>query len=305
MKLHKVLFCLFLTTAIPVFSQIKGVIVDSKNQPIPYVSIAVANENIGTTSQDDGSFILRISNTSKTILFSALGYEKYSAKASNIQKVILQETKYPLDEVVLDTYKNKKQIVVGKIQSGGFRYSFSVNFHSVYYNRTQEMVAFPYIQKIKFYTKSKIDKANIRIRLVECNPDLSFGEEMFKQNQIVEVRKGTSSNILDLKELKLKIPEFGFYIVFEKLLVQKNKFNQEIKYTNISGEKVKAQKTQYQPDLAFVPTEINNYSYSPNGLNWKEGKKIQLENPKNFSNILMRKYDDNYLVPSIQLTLSN
>lgn len=39
-----------------VFSQIKGVVVDEKNQPIPYVSIWIEHENTGTSTEEDGSF---------------------------------------------------------------------------------------------------------------------------------------------------------------------------------------------------------------------------------------------------------
>ena len=58
------------------FSQIKGVVVDENDKPIPYVNIWVENENIGTTSQEDGTFVLNDSEVNKNLIFSAIGYKK-------------------------------------------------------------------------------------------------------------------------------------------------------------------------------------------------------------------------------------
>jgi hypothetical protein len=38
------------------YSQIKGIVLDESNKPIPYVNIW-ENENIGTTSEENGSFL--------------------------------------------------------------------------------------------------------------------------------------------------------------------------------------------------------------------------------------------------------
>ena len=67
------------------FSQWKGVVKDSTSgQPIPYVNIWVENENIGTTSELDGTF--NINTTSdKVLVFSALGFAPKKIKADKIE----------------------------------------------------------------------------------------------------------------------------------------------------------------------------------------------------------------------------
>ena len=69
---------IFLISSISLFSQLKGKVVDADNRPIPFVNIWVQNENIGTTTEENGEFILSENNNNKNLIFSALGYEKQS-----------------------------------------------------------------------------------------------------------------------------------------------------------------------------------------------------------------------------------
>lgn len=56
------------------FSQIKGIVKDLiSGEPIPYVNIWVENENIGTTSEENGQFQLNYNNYSKRIIFFFIG----------------------------------------------------------------------------------------------------------------------------------------------------------------------------------------------------------------------------------------
>jgi hypothetical protein len=55
MKINIVILILFLKT-IWISAQVKGIVVDENDKPIPYVNIWVENENIGTTSEEDGRF---------------------------------------------------------------------------------------------------------------------------------------------------------------------------------------------------------------------------------------------------------
>ena len=49
-------------------AQIKGKVIDENNQPIPYVNIWVEGENVSTTSDVDGQFLLNIKEE-KTLTF--------------------------------------------------------------------------------------------------------------------------------------------------------------------------------------------------------------------------------------------
>ena len=69
--MNKVSFLLFLS--ISFFAQTKGVVADESGKPIPYVNIWVENENIGTTSEENGEFFIAAS-ANKNLIFSILGF---------------------------------------------------------------------------------------------------------------------------------------------------------------------------------------------------------------------------------------
>ena len=58
------------------FSQIKGRIVDQKNEPLPFVNIYVENTFTGTTSNDEGDYELNLTKPDTyKIIFKFLGYK--------------------------------------------------------------------------------------------------------------------------------------------------------------------------------------------------------------------------------------
>ena len=96
-------------------AQIKGVVKDSiSGNPIPFVSIWSENQNIGTTSEENGEFTINTNEKSKKLLFSALGFEKKSVKISEAKNVKLTPVDYQLDEVVISPSKKTRQIENGK-----------------------------------------------------------------------------------------------------------------------------------------------------------------------------------------------
>ena len=65
---------LFLALVLVTFSlsaQIKGIVKDSlTGKPIPYVNIWVQNENIGSTSEENGTFFINTTEKRKKLIFS-------------------------------------------------------------------------------------------------------------------------------------------------------------------------------------------------------------------------------------------
>jgi hypothetical protein len=122
---------------------------------------------------------------------------------------------------------------------------------------------------------------------------------------LVDIKKGNKKNIKDVSSLNIKIPEKGFYIVLEKLLIEENKYSFKVNYKNQSGQNNNYRTFTYQPNFAYLPSEDNNILYANNTLNWTKHDKVKIKNPKSYENLLMRKYHDKYLVPSLEITLTN
>lgn len=298
------LFWIFLIVSQFAFSQIRGVVKDSiSGEPIPFVNIWVENETIGTTSEVNGSFSLDIKDE-KVLVFSALGFE--TKKLSSKSEVILLKPKvFELNEVVIEQPKFKKEIEVGNYETSGFRVGLGNINSAVYFKPYDEMITHPFLKEIKFLTKSEVENAKIRIKILSVNTDNSPGESLIDEEIIVSVKKGKSKNIVDLTEYRFKIPLVGFFISFEKLLIEDNKHYSEYTYKDNQGNKVTRKSMSIEPELCFIPIEYDIIWQSTINGNWTKSKKHILKNPKSYENLLMRKYHDKYLAPSLKITLSN
>jgi hypothetical protein len=285
-------------------SQIKGVVKDSlSGEPIPYVNIWVENETIGTTSEIDGSFSLDIKEE-KVLVFSALGYE--SKKSSSKNEIILLKPKvFELKEVVIEQPKFKEEIEIGNFETSGFRIGLGNINSAILFKPNDEMLAHPFLKKIIFLTKSDIDKAKIRIKILNVDVHNSPGESLLDDEIIVIVNKGKNKNTIDLSSYNFIIPKEGFFISFEKLLIEENKYYSEYTYKNKLGKKITQKSMSIEPELCFVPEENDIVWYSTINGNWIKTKKQILQNPKSYENLLMRKYHDKYLAPSLKLILTN
>ena len=301
---EKRLIWIFLIVSQFAFSQIRGVVKDSiSGEPIPFVNIWVENETIGTTSETNGSFSLDIKEE-KMLVFSALGYEV--KKASSKSEVILLKSKvFELKEVVIEQPKFKKEIEVGNYETSGFRIGLGNINSAVYFKPYDEMITHPFLKKIKFLTKSDIEKAKIRIKILSVNADNTPGESLIDDEIIVSVKKGKSKNTVDLTGYRFKIPLIGFFISFEKLLIEENKYYTEHTYKDHQGNKITQKSMSIEPELCFIPIEYDIIWQSTINGNWTKSKKHILKDPKSYENLLMRKYHDKYLAPSMTITLTN
>ena len=295
-------FFLFLTFSLS--AQIRGVVKDSiTGEPIPFVNIWVENETVGTTSESNGSFSLDIKEE-KMLVFSALGYEV--KKASSRTDIILLKPKvFELKEVVIEQPKFKNEIEVGNYETSGFRIGLGNINSAVYFKPYDEMITHPFLKKIKFLTKSDIEKAKIRIKILSINADNSPGESLIDEEIIVSVKKGKNKNTIDLSRYRFKIPLNGFFISFEKLLIEENKYYTEHTYKDHQGNKITQKSMSIEPELCFIPIEYDIIWQSTINGNWTKSKKHILKDPKSYENLLMRKYHDKYLAPSMTITLTN
>lgn len=85
---------------------IKGVILDQENFLISYASVGIINKNIGTTSTDEGSFYLMVTDKemNDTLQISSIGYDTYKVRIKDFisqksHKVILKEKTIELSEI--------------------------------------------------------------------------------------------------------------------------------------------------------------------------------------------------------------
>ncbi len=264
--IEKRLFSLLIFINCSLSAQINGVVKDSlTGKPIPYVNIWVENENIGSTSEENGTFFINTTAIGKRLIFSTLGYEKKIINASATSEVNLKLTAYSLNEVVISKGIGTKSIEIGKAKNEMYQaFDNGPKIDTKYFPYKTSYKKTKYLKQVTIYTDSRIENAIIKIHFYEANANGFPGEELLEKDFVVNVKKGTRINRFDLKEFNLKFPQTGVFVGFEKLMIENNKTEKTItdSNTNIS----QTQKT-YFPFVLYNFVE-REFSYTFSGGKW-------------------------------------
>jgi len=283
---------LFLLFSISLSAQVKGVIVDENNQPISYVNIWVENENIGTTSEENGVFSINVSGN-KILIFSALGYEKKSVKASDAEKVVLTVNETKIEEVVIVKKYETKEIEIGKVKNETYQaFDNGPRIDAKFFPYILKYKKTKYIKKVSIFTDSEIENATVKIHFYSVDANGYPGEEMLSKDFLVSVKKGVKKTFFDMSDLNLRMPKTGIFVAYEKLIIDKNKLEKTVVDLNTNGTKI--QKTYY-PFMLYNYVQ-RDFTYTFFGGKWNKQTKQDVNNPSE----KMMVYE-----PSINLILTN
>ena len=121
MKKSILFILLFFLTSLPVIAQVKGKITDAKNHPLSNVSVYLDKTITGTTSNNDGSYILNLSKKGNYIIvFQFLGYKVVTKKIAIISfpyelNIILEEENVVLEEISISTKDNPANKIIRNV----------------------------------------------------------------------------------------------------------------------------------------------------------------------------------------------
>ena len=101
---------------------IKGKITNADGNPIVGVTVVLKNTSIGTTTKEDGTYLLRVEKIRNPILvFSYIGYESQEIKLARSQvkvNVTLVESALSISDVVVVGYGSQRRSeVTGAVAS--------------------------------------------------------------------------------------------------------------------------------------------------------------------------------------------
>ena len=203
MKLYIFLF-LFIT--INSFSQekiISGEIKDAENKTyLQYANIGILNKNIGTVSNFDGKFSLKINekvNENDLISFSYVGYQTKKiaiSKLNSLNNVIeLEIEKNQLSEVVVKFVKLKPKIIGRNSKGFGLMH---YNFYSYYEKDVDDRLSKEIGMKFKLKKDCKINDLNFNINSNE------FSSLKFRLN-FYKVENGLPTELISEKDIVFEI----------------------------------------------------------------------------------------------------
>jgi hypothetical protein len=290
---NKLVILFFLTLHFSLFSQIKGKVVDENNNPIPFVNITFENENGGTSSEENGAFVLNSNDKHKILVFSALGFETKKIAVSQTAIVVLKKADFQLDEIVLLNKHNTKEREIGVTENlifqaneNGPRIDAKFFPYFAKYKKTK------FIKKFSIQTDSKIDDALLKIHFYSVDKEGFPSIELLKKEYIVSINKGTKYITFNISNFNLTMPKNGIFVGFEKLYVEKNK--SEKTTTDFNTNTTKTQ-TTYYPFVLYNYVERDVVFAFANGK-WNKKTKNDLGDLSK----KMMIYE-----PVINLTLSN
>lgn len=280
----KNLLYILLLASFSISAQVKGVVKDSiSGQPIPYVNIAVENENIGATTEENGSFIIN-TKPNKNLIFSALGFKKITVKAANNMEVKLQTEELQLDEVVISKKLETKEIEIGKTKNATYQaFENGPKLDTKFFPYLPSYSKTKYIKKVSLFTDSKIETATVKVHFYAVDANGFPGEELLEKDFIVTVKSGTKKFLINVADFNLRMPKTGIFVGFEKLLIEKNKVEKTTFDANTNTTKTT---TTYFPLLLYNHVE-REFLYSYSGGKWikkakatgKPGEKMMVNEP--------------------------
>ncbi|MNK07625.1 hypothetical protein D3C87_255400 [compost metagenome] len=140
--MKKIIVVFLLLISIPMCAQVKGWVASKNGKPIPYASIETANTYNGTSSNDDGSYVLNIKEKGRyTIIFRSLGYKTREVTIDvttlpYILNVTLEDEKYLLDEVVISNNDNPADAIIkNAIKNRKINSEKTSSFEADFYSR--------------------------------------------------------------------------------------------------------------------------------------------------------------------------
>lgn len=94
---------LFVANIMSAQINIKGTVIDESKEPMPGVTVQVKGKNMGTVTDLDGNFKLKVPGKNSIIVVSFIGYQSKEIKVGNEKsfKIKLEEESLQLDEVVV------------------------------------------------------------------------------------------------------------------------------------------------------------------------------------------------------------
>ena len=102
-------------------SQIKGKITDTNGKPLSFVSVYIENTLTGTTSNDNGDYVLNIKKPGiYNIYFQFLGYKTLKKKVSinslpQILNATLEQESIELEEILISTKDNPANAIIRNV----------------------------------------------------------------------------------------------------------------------------------------------------------------------------------------------
>lgn len=282
--MKNILFILFLSINFSFSQTLKGIITDSiSGNILKYTNFSFKNSAGGTTSNENGHFIINIKNKiNDTLKISYLGYEpkfiplnQFNEDKEYILNYKLEISNNRIDEIIISEKKNKysEQVKIISKTEGDIRiFAFpGCEFALRFFNKRQEVGR---VKSVKIHFRKNPNANTLskyRVKFYSVDSITRFPSNyLLKEDIIITPKNKTYIYELNVEDKKIPFFNEGIFISVELL-----DLNREFKKGDKSGPGLRFSKGEGQ-QLTF-----ENYY----GKKWFRSKMISNLNSKNYKPI--------------------
>jgi hypothetical protein len=202
------------------FSQLivsSQIIDESTQQPIEFANVGIVGAGVGTVCDESGKFSFTVPDSLKqqSIKISSIGYQSKSisvTEAGLLKKIALKPATVTLNEVAITVKKSKIKLVGNVTKHKSVRGGFTKN------NLGSEIAIKLNIKEKKTHIRkffvnilsSTIEKPIFRLNIYKKDVEGGPGENILKQNVIVEPTQALGLVEFDLSTLNIFVDEDTF-----------------------------------------------------------------------------------------------
>ncbi|MFY7728840.1 MAG: hypothetical protein ACOVRN_04935 [Flavobacterium sp.] len=203
------------------FASAQPGIYDSKTrQPLPYLNVVVKSRKFFTSTNDQGRLETAGLKYGDTLTVNALNYDAQNVLyAPGLDSIFLKNVPIQLSELVIE--KRRKEYVKTGFLEG--KYPMQQNIEEPYIGKYYPPIdlykSYPYLNKFKVKTFNTIKGQYINITLWEATKDGLPGKPIYDKNLIYKIGKGYKIVEVDLSKENVVIPQYGFFILFERVMM--------------------------------------------------------------------------------------
>ena len=176
-------------------------------EPVPFVNIGIIKVGVGTVSDENGQYRLRLPEPQAIVTFSAIGYQTLEIEGKTLLHngaVDLRQRPYAIPEVIVDAAKFGDEVIIGlkleeKVHSIGFGSSELGTEIAAHLRIDKETL----VKSAQFpINHATGDSLLFRVNLYDFQ-DGKKGENLLRQNVIVTTDQKRGTLIVDLADYHL------------------------------------------------------------------------------------------------------
>lgn len=279
----------------------EGKVLDAKNKnPIPYVNISFLNTMVGTSTDEEGHFLIEISNNflENKVHISSLGYKDTILEARTVfeaKQILLKEATFELEEVVILEDLGDAQVlnpIASYDITSGFDSSSTPWVLALYFPNIG--ASKKYLEKATIFFRDKNEftreRSKFRLRFYAVDPITKMPtKDLVQKSLILESVKGNEFTSIDLSALRIAMPRDGIYVGLEWIFVPFNWYKKGEKNRLTNKPTIE---DRFAPTFGAVYSQNQNYKAMVYGMGqWQEFKVKSRGNNEN-------------LIPAISLKIA-